>query len=376
MKTDISSMDLYYLVSELKFLEGSKIDKVMHSNANEKELVIILHTQNIGKNILKITFPSMIYIDSERELGDSPSGLCMQLRKYLEGSRIKSINQVGFQRIISINIDSKYQGQTFNYNLILELFSKGNIIFTDDSMKILGVLESRTFKDKSVTKDSIYTYPKTDILNVPLDEKTFNNIITNSDRESIVKTLAIKLSLGGVYSEEILHNANISKDVKPNSLQLSELEKLYVEYKNLFNKKIEANLTNSEVLPFKLNIYKDYESKDYESFNKAILENHVLIKLLSKNVDLSKNLDKIKNVILSQEKLLGDAEENYVKFHRSGEIIYENYAIIEELLNTIKLLKKTTDWNKIKDTLLKDERFSSIIKDINESKGELILNFE
>ena len=39
MKSEISSLDLYYLTKELKILENSKVDRIYHSKENNKELL-------------------------------------------------------------------------------------------------------------------------------------------------------------------------------------------------------------------------------------------------------------------------------------------------------------------------------------------------
>ncbi len=72
----------------------------------------------------------------------TPHGFCMLLRKYLKGSRITSIEQVGFDRVAII----KTEAPDGNRNaLILELMGKhSNLILTSDSGRILGAAKNIT----------------------------------------------------------------------------------------------------------------------------------------------------------------------------------------------------------------------------------------
>ena len=51
MKHDLSSLDLYYLVKELKSLENNKIDRIYNSVDKKNELVIAIHVsgEEIGR---------------------------------------------------------------------------------------------------------------------------------------------------------------------------------------------------------------------------------------------------------------------------------------------------------------------------------------
>ena len=131
MVKELSSLDLYYLIQELKVIENSKVDRIYHSKDTQEELMIILHVSGKGKHVLRILLPSMIFIEDTKQDQGIATGFCMMLRKYLEGSLLKSIDQKDFERILELRFKIKDK----EFLLIIELFSKGNIIFCDSEGK-------------------------------------------------------------------------------------------------------------------------------------------------------------------------------------------------------------------------------------------------
>ena len=57
---------------------------------------------------------------------------------------------------------------------------------------------------------------------------------------------------------------------------------------------------------------------------------------------------------------------------RTGELIYENYQLVKDILTQIQEARKKYTWQEIKQKL-KDH---DIIKEVNEKTGELILELQ
>jgi len=104
MKT-LSSLDIHFLVNELQFLVGSRIDKLYEKN--KEELVINFYVTSKGKNLLKIVSGKYFYLTKTKEEASEPSGFCMQLRKYLDSSRLRSLKQLESERIIELILERK-----------------------------------------------------------------------------------------------------------------------------------------------------------------------------------------------------------------------------------------------------------------------------
>lgn len=71
--------------------------------------------------------------DFDRAIAPTPSGFVTRLRKYLKSRRVTSVTQVGTDRIIEIQFSDGY------YRLFLEFYAAGNIVLTDNDLKILAL---------------------------------------------------------------------------------------------------------------------------------------------------------------------------------------------------------------------------------------------
>ena len=104
MKTELSSIDLHFLVDEFQALVGGKLDQI-YQKAKE-EFIFRIHIPNIGKRLLRIVPGSLIYLASEKgEMPERPPGFCVYLRKYLKNARIRSIRQIDAERILEFDIE-------------------------------------------------------------------------------------------------------------------------------------------------------------------------------------------------------------------------------------------------------------------------------
>lgn len=362
MVKELSSMDLYYLVKELKLLENSKVDRIYHTKENPEELIIVVHVTSQGKHILKITLPSIMYIDYSKEEQGIATGLCMMLRKYLEGSSLKSITQTDFERVIQI----EFQRKDDKFFLILELFSKGNIIFCDNDKKILNLLNTQKWKDRELKKDLTYQKPKSiDIKNI--DEKMISDIISNSNKDSIVKTLAMNLSLGGIYSEELCERAKIDKRSKTADPKL-----LLKALKTLLSQEIKANSNSGRVFPFELITIQP--EKYYDTFSEAIAKNVQLKDLEHEKYEKQK--EKISFIVEEQKKVLEETEKAIKENQQKADTMYQKYAELESIIQTIRDARKKFGWQEIRKIIKEDKKFSKVITEINEKEGTITIELD
>jgi predicted ribosome quality control (RQC) complex YloA/Tae2 family protein len=376
MKNEISSLELYYLIRELKVLEGAKVDRIYHQKSTPKELTLSCHISGQGKTLLKVLLPGIILLDDAKDAVDSPTGFGMMLRKYLEGLRIKSIEQKDFERVITIVLESKKGEETLQYILIIELFSKGNIIFCDDKMQILNILEEQTWKDRILKRKETYIYPKARINTLTCREEEFISQLKVSDKESLVKSLAITFNLGGVYAEELCKNSGIEKSRETKALTEKEYKELYKNMLLLLHEETKANSTEGNIFPFILQSFQGKEIIKYPSFSEAIRQNYDVIKHIESKKEISKNVEKIQNIIDEQMKILNECEDGYKENQAKGELIYEKYQEITEILRTIKEARTKYSWSVIKQKLNDNPDFKKILKDIDEKNNSIIIEMD
>jgi predicted ribosome quality control (RQC) complex YloA/Tae2 family protein len=356
-------------VKEFQSLVDGKLNKVWLSEG--KDLFIQLHIPNKGKTYLRIKIPDFAYItDYKPDMPDKPHGFCLFLRKYLDNARIRSISQLGFERILKIEFEKK-EGIL---NFYAELFSPGNFILTDAANKIMSSLEVQSFKEREVKKGLLYVTPEFKHNFLEIDEAELKELIANSDKESIVKTLAIELGLGGLYAEELLMRAGIDKSKK--NLSAKELSELFAKIKELRTLQIKPALIGAEIVPFDILTFKNVNSQPFNTFNEAL--DHVLThKSLAEkheqaHKESSKQLTKEERIIEKQEKQLSVLRQQADENQRKGELLYENYQVVKDILDELNIAKKKYSWKEIKEKL----KGHKLVKQINEKDQEVVIEIE
>jgi predicted ribosome quality control (RQC) complex YloA/Tae2 family protein len=355
MKKSLSSLEIHYLIEELKILLDQRVDKIY--NPEKKELLIQFHVTGKGKKMLRIT-DSFMYLVGEKEDASEPSGFCMFLRKQLGNSRLRKISQLESERIVEMVFETK-QGER---SLIIELFAPGNTIITDEKHLILSAAENKKFRDREIRPKVNYKYPKRPVNIFNLKLKELENILKKSDKENIVKALAVDLGFGGTYSEEICSLANIDKNSNPKE---TNEKKILDAVSSLLKKKLQPKLVYEDnepidVIPFELEKYRKNKTKEFKTFNEALDFYLNSVKEIKK-APKERQIEKIKRIIGKQEEKIKELEEKQLKEREKGDIIYQNYQLIDEILKEINKAKEKYSWQEIKDRL----KGHKIIKEAN-----------
>ena len=123
MKSELSSIEIGILTNEFKGLLGAKIDRIYQ--LKDKDVVLQLHKAGLGKQKVRVMAPRAVFLTEQSlEFPEKPPALCLQLRKYLEAGKLVAVRQLNSERIIEL----EFLRAGITYKLVVELFSKGNII--------------------------------------------------------------------------------------------------------------------------------------------------------------------------------------------------------------------------------------------------------
>src|SRR3989344_7210493 len=174
-KKSISSLELAALVNEMQFLVKGKIDQIYHQEKDQ--LLLQLHVPSKGKKLLKVIPGKFLSLTSAKETALKPSSFCMQLRKYLANAFIKNLYQKDSERIVIFELEKPE-----TYFLIIELFSKGNIILTDKNYMIIAALENQEWKDRTVKPKEKYLFPPLEVNWKELSVKKLQSILKKSQK--------------------------------------------------------------------------------------------------------------------------------------------------------------------------------------------------
>lgn len=315
---NLTALDLHYLVNEFEILLGSKIDQIYQPK--KKEVLLQFHIRNTGKKILRILLPDFIYITESKEEQKEPMEYCKILRKYLSNTILKKINQIDFERILELH----FQGKNEGYILIVELFSKGNLILCKSDYTIIYPLEMQKWADREVKPKIQYKFPEKKFNLLRLKEEDLFELLEKTDKNKLVTFLAIDLSLGGEYSEKICSEIKVDKDIRPKDLQKNDAKKLFAEIKILINKKEKIN---KEVEEF---------SKKFSPIKKSKYENQI---------------NEIERIIGHQKETINELKNKIEENSKKAELIYHNYKLVNEILTELNKAAEKYSWQDIKEKL-------------------------
>ncbi len=369
MAFTLSSLDVMFLVREFQTLiQDAFVDKIYQGKADKGDFLIRMRSPKFGKQQLYLQVPDAIFLTEHRfSWPKVPSGFCMQLRKHLTNTKLVSVRQVGFERIIELVFT---KGDT-TWKLILELFSKGNVVLVNNEGIIRGVMDLQRWKDRTLRVNAPYVLPpgKRDITS--LSEKDFIGLFSDMDRP-LVKFCATELGLGGKYSEELIARSGLDKNMT--SISKEELGELFSSLKGLFTEKLYPISYDGDVAPFILKAWENEDVVEFDSYSKAI-ENEIVAEkteVIEQDAEaqLNEHKDKYQKIIDQQSRMLENYEKSSVENTRKGELIYENYSALNSLLEQVKRLHKESGWDAVKE-FLKDKPVK-----INEKEAKITLELK
>jgi len=367
----ISTLELHFLVKELNDLENSRVDKIY--NNSKENIYIQLHKSNVGKKILRIIFGRSIFLTETKSVDERPSEFCLLLRKNLEGKFLDSIKQLEPERILKFNFKSKNETK----KLYLEFLGKGNVILCNKDDVIIDCSIKHKFKDRSILPKQDYIYPNMRYNLFDIDKKDIVDLLKNSKKDKVVTSLATELGLGGVYSEEVCLLSNVDKNTLPKKINDKEVSKIILSIKKIINKKLNPKMIyrNKEaidVVPIDLELYEDYEKKKFSNYNDALNEYFAHEFTKKEESPYAKKITELKWIIGGQEDTLNSLKAKEEENRKKAEMIYNNYKLINEILEEINRASKKYSWREIKEKL----KGHKVVKDVDVKEKRIVVDVE
>ena len=395
MQNQLAAIELRVLVGEFQQLVGSRLDQVYDLagsvSENGKRLVLQLsiseskHRDSPGnsnqlqsnKCFFACVAPFAVFSSASRpETVQGPGSFCSLLRHHLENAKLISISQLGCERILELVFSS---GNSRQLRLIFELFSKGNVILVDEKSVIIGAAESQSWKDRTVRPGFAYSLPPAFAGFAALSEEQFLSAVLSSEKDSVVKALAVDLGLSGAYAEELCTAASIDKAKSPALLSPGELKELYSALQKLLSRKPEpiAILDSSGrvavAFPFKVAASAGLETKPFQSFSQAV--ESVMVSRLESSISSSressssKRIKEVEFTIGQQKAAIGEMEKAAKENTRAAELIYEHYLAVKQVLDDYNRLRKTFTKEQLREYFASNSK----IKDIDEKTGTITI---
>lgn len=142
-----SALDLAAEVDAIaKTVRDCKIGTVY--NLDNTTYLIKMGKANVRANLVIESGVRLHLLDNFVEKNEKPNGFTNKLRKHLRNLYVRDIEQIGAERVCKITIAGSDDGdRKLTYFLFLELYAKGNIIFTDADLRILTLIRPHAYSD-------------------------------------------------------------------------------------------------------------------------------------------------------------------------------------------------------------------------------------
>lgn len=361
MKKEMSSFDVRSMVTELSALEGAHMDKIYQWGSGN--VLFRLNVQGEGKKDLFFKDRKWLYCPSVKpETPTTPTSFATFLRKYIDNARVGTIRQVGFDRVVEMQL-FKGDGE---YQLVFEMFGGGNVLLNKDGL-IVNCLIHKTMRDRATRPGESYVSPKPRFDPTSSSEGEFVECFRTSDADT-VRTLATSVNLGGQYAEEICVRSGIPKNTPSSDITDEQLARMYSEMRGI----VETVLSKPEptawikdgqiedFAPVELVSRSDMESKTYETASSCIESYLSQIADAEEEAYVDPEIEKLNRRISKQEETLDEYRVECEAQRRKAEALYSDYSKTNELLNVLNEQSKKLTWEKLSEGALKIPFVSSI----------------
>lgn len=352
MKT-MSNVDVFAVTNELnELLSDARVDKAYQPL---KDTVIVrFHVPGEGR--VDVVMQAGVRIHRTRyppENPRTPPSFPMLLRKYLKGGIVRSVSQHGFDRIVEIKVERDQE-----YTLVVELFSKGNIILLNQEGEIILPLKRKTWSDRRIASHEKYAYPPSRGLNpLKYELHELTEILKNSDTD-LIRTLA-RSGFGGLYAEEIVLRTGLDKENPASDLSSEDIQRIHEAIRETFSPLESLDLKphiikdgEEDVLPIELRVYEKRPREYFESFNDAADEffSSVFREEIKRVHEerWAREVGRFEKRLRIQKETLEKFRKTIETSTRKGELIYANYQRIQEILDSIRDARERYSWKEIR----------------------------
>ncbi|MDR0198598.1 MAG: NFACT family protein [Methanomassiliicoccaceae archaeon] len=361
MKKEMSAFDVRATVKEMGILEGSHMDKIFHWGAGN--VLFRLNVQGQGKKELFFEDKKWLYMPASKpETPSAPTSFASFLRKYVDNARVGKITQIGFDRIVIVEL-FKAEG---TYDLIFEMFGGGNVLLVLDG-KIVNCLTHKARRDRITRPGEDYVMPRSRFDPTTGAFAQFEQILVSSATD-LVRTLAMDANLGGQYAEEICKRTGIAKNTKPADLRGDDVVRIHAAMNDI----VSAALSSAnavmymngddvvEIAPVELQIYEGYEKRVLGSVSEAIASMIESVKEAEEEESVDPEVEKLRRRVDKQRETIDEYRGEAADLKARADSIYTNYQKVNELLDVLSAQSKKLGWDKLKEGAMRIPFVNSI----------------
>ena len=294
-------------------------------------------------------YPTEYEVRKEKEL---PS-FARAARRYIRGSRVEGVEQVGFERLVVFSFRRREQ----RYRLMCELLPRGSLVLVNEENRILACSEAKRFRDRVIAPGRIYSPPAAVTLDpLSVSKEALTELLT-TEKGKLTRVLAVRFGLGRIVAERVVTVANLNLDVSArqavahveqvlNALQSVVINLLRDKVVVAFDaeEKVPVARGFSSVFAYKPSDLKHVEIREFEdpieAFDFYFTYQRFARYRKTKLQVLEKERKRLKRIIEEQERAIAEYKRAAAASRRVAEILQTYGQQLQHAVNEYYRLKK------------------------------------
>ncbi|HUS76610.1 MAG TPA: ribosome rescue protein RqcH [Methanothrix sp.] len=344
MKKAMSNVDVAAMAAELSDrIVGGFMGKA-YQQSSDKIWLSVQSPAEGRLDLLLVAGKRINITKAARPASKTPPQFPTMLRNRFSGGRIVEVQQHDFDRVLEIAVERSGS----RHYLVIELFPKGSMVLLDESRHILSMLKKMVYRGSKMAAGEKYLYHpgQLDPRTISLPDLAAWLAAAGQD---LVRSIVRGLNMGGTYGEEVCLVAGVDKNKPAADLDPAEIERVHQALREVFlDDTLDPHIVLEDgelvdVLSRSLKVYEGLEKKRFATFSEAVDAFFV-----EKEADEGQKKNPLDRRIEVQQKAIEEFEAQEKAFIGKGELIYQIYGSVEQILRVVEQAKaKGFSYNQI-----------------------------
>lgn len=350
------------IADELQCLVGGRIDKI--SQPERDEIVVQVRTREAHYRLVASASPAhpRLHLTSASKKNPQTAPLfCMLLRKHIGSGKITEIEQMGFERIVRISVESYDElGDLTTKQLIVEIMGRySNIILISENNRIIDSvkhIDESVSSVREILPGGIYEAPPEQTKKALVDYDMESSLSIGGAVKADKALISAVAGISPLTAREIVYSVFGTTDVNAQSvntnkgaeLKLAVIKTAEAVRNGSFKPCMITDRDTGRILDFSAIDIKQYEELAqidyYDSMNELVdafyYKRDMHDRMRQKSADITKlmnnNAERIAKKMSILERTLRDAQ-NLEKYRINGDLLTANIYRIEDGMKEIEV---------------------------------------
>ncbi|MCD6428117.1 MAG: NFACT family protein [Desulfurococcales archaeon] len=351
-KKSLTALDVAVLVKELRKV---LIDCLVTNLYNVGERGYLLKLKSFEGDTLYLVIEPAIRLHLTKYIPPlGISGRTPLFRRFLKSSRIRSLSQHEFERIVVVGVTRGGE----DFSVIIELIPRGIVAVLDSQRKVLVSSEDVKLRDRKVYPGIKYEFPPLFPNPRSIGAEEWLELI--KDARNLGTALIRKLGIPPEVVNEVLSESE--RKLKPSMLSLNQVSNVRERILEFIESVIErpspvivvCRGEYSSFHPFKpANLPAECSTLEFSSFNEVVDEYfRALYASALKEAEekgLASESAKLKAVISKAIQDLEKLKDERSRIERLLRVIEGKYDVLESVWRCVRDVVKTSGWDQVRN---------------------------